>query len=81
MEDGMTIAKLKKKRSLHDLKSVKDFMPLYIRYDEGAYLFGVCRHTFMKLATDAEAKKRIPGTNAVLVDLEKVWRYIDSSDA
>ena len=78
MAEEMTMAELRKKKNLRSLDSVENLQPLFIRYDQGAYLFGVCRHSFMKIADKAEAKIKIPDTNIVLVDLQKVVRYVES---
>lgn len=43
----------------------------FVRYDEGAELYGICQKSFEKLATDAKAKYKygkIVMVNTVLVD-------------
>ena len=40
-------------------KTSKGKKRIYVRYDEGAELYSMCKHSFMKLAADAHAVYKI----------------------
>ena len=55
---------------------VKSKKKKYVRYEEGAELFSLGRHTFEQLAKDAGAVRKVK--RCVLVNLEKVEEFIES---
>lgn len=55
---------------------VKSRKKKYVRYEEGAELFSLGRHTFEQLAKDAGAVRKVK--RCVLVNLEKVEEFIES---
>ena len=48
----------------------------FVRYKDGAELYSLGIQTFMKIAKEAGAVRKIRGT--VLVNIEKLDEYIDS---
>lgn len=48
----------------------------FIRYDEGAKRYSMCKHTFMKLAQDARAVYKI--NRLTLVNTKIIEEYLES---
>ena len=46
-------------RERHQKKKESSRPKVYVRYDEGAELYSMCKHTFMKLAAEAGAVYKI----------------------
>ena len=46
-------------RERHQRKKENSRPKVYVRYDEGAELYSMCKHTFMKLAAEAGAVYKI----------------------
>ena len=46
-------------RARHQKKKEAARPKIYVRYDEGAELYSMCKHTFMKLAAEAGAVYKI----------------------
>ena len=57
---------------------IKSGQKKYVRYAEGAELYSMGRHTFEKLAKDANAVRWVKGI--ILVNIEKVNAFIESFD-
>ncbi len=47
----------------------------YVKYEEGAKMFGMCKHSFMKLANEAKAVSRIG--KLCVVDVKQFERFLD----
>lgn len=48
---------------------------IYVRYDEGAERYSMCKHTFMKLAADAHAVYKI--NRLILVNTKIFEDYLE----
>ena len=48
----------------------------FVRYDEGAVMYSMCKNTFMKLAHDAQAIYKV--NRMVLVNTELLDEYLES---
>lgn len=48
----------------------------YVRYDEGAERYSMCKHTFMKLAADAHAIYKI--NRLTLVNTQIFEQYLET---
>lgn len=48
----------------------------FVRYDDGAKRYSMCKHTFMKLAQDAHAVYKI--NRLTLVNLKIFEEYLES---
>lgn len=48
----------------------------FVRYDEGAKRYSMCKHTFMKLAQDAHAVYKI--NRLTLVNIKIFEEYLES---
>ena len=55
-------------------KNKKD--KIYVRYDEGAEMYSMCKHTFMKLAADAHAVYKI--NRLILVNTKIFEEYLET---
>ena len=49
---------------------------IYVRYDEGAERYSMCKHTFMKLAADAHAVYKI--NRLILVNTKIFEDYLET---
>lgn len=49
---------------------------VYVRYDEGAEMYSMCKHTFMKLAADAHAVYKI--NRLILVNTKIFEEYLET---
>ena len=49
---------------------------MYVRYDEGAERYSMCKHTFMKLAADAHAVYKI--NRLILVNTKIFEDYLET---
>ena len=49
---------------------------VYVRYDEGAKLYSMCKHTFMKLANEAQAVYKVG--RLVLVNTKIFEEYLET---
>lgn len=48
----------------------------FVRYDEGAVMYSMCKNTFMKLAHDAQAIYKV--NRLVLVNTDILDEYLES---
>ncbi len=66
-----------KRKEITDIREqVATGQKKYVRYQEGAQLVSMGVHSFMDLAEDAKAKVRYKGI--VLVDMNKVYDYLEA---
>ena len=69
-----------KRKEIADIREqVASGRKKYVRYNEGAEIVSMGVHSFMDLAEDAKAKVRYKGI--VLVDMDKIYEFLELLNA
>ncbi len=59
-----------------DMREARKRLKKFVRYSEGAELYGMCQKKFIHLAKDAKATYKI--NRLVLVNLDVLDRYLET---